>query len=54
MAMDEKEFVRGLLSRPPSFSNEEVEECRRTDGHISMLFEWYQYVGLLAHEIASI
>jgi hypothetical protein len=39
---------------PPSYSDEEIENCRKTGDFIPLLFEWYQYVGSLASSFSCV
>lgn len=39
---------------PPSFSNEEIDRCRKLGDFCPVLFEWYKYVAITTNLIACI
>jgi hypothetical protein len=53
-------FLRDAMSHesvfpdPPSFTDAEVDECRRSSDYCPILFEWYKYVGVIANLVACI
>jgi len=43
-----------LLPKPPTFSDELVEECTKSGDFRPILFEWYKFVGILCNTVACI
>jgi hypothetical protein len=43
-----------LLPKPPTFSDELVEQCTNSGDFRPILFEWYKFVGILCNTVACI
>lgn len=43
-----------FLLKPPTFSDELVEDCTKSGDFRPILFEWYKFVGLLCNTVACI
>jgi hypothetical protein len=44
----------GLLPKPPTFSDELVEQCTQSRDFRPILFEWYKFVGIFCNVVACI
>jgi hypothetical protein len=43
-----------IFPDPPTFTDEQMDACRRSGDFCPVLFEWYKYTGMIANLIASI
>ena len=43
-----------LLPKPPTFSDELIEQCKQSRDFRPILFEWYKFVGVLCNTVSCI